>query len=80
MTTRCSFSGYPYLEKEEKRPLSYAIRYYSGCTILLDTIKQEFNNELSGDDQQGFTAAWLRFAYDLYTIWDNSKLERRLKK
>jgi hypothetical protein len=43
----------------------------------------EHHNKLDEDqqtkDQLGFAAAWFRFAYDLFTIRDNAKLESKMK-
>lgn len=41
-------------------------------------LAQEKPSELE-TDQHGFTGAWLRFTYDIYTIRDNAKLEARMK-
>ena len=74
------FFGVPYLEDEEKRPLGQRHPALQWMYNSVEHNQARIKNKVSGYDQQGFTAAWLRFAYDLYTIRDNAKLERRMKK
>ena len=64
------FFGVHYLEDEEKRPLSQ--RH--------PALQWMYNSVEHNQARIGFTAAWLRFAYELYTIRDNTKLEKRVKK
>jgi len=49
--------------------------------IYVEHTQKLANGDLSGDlpDNIGAGAAWYRFAYDLYTIKNNSKLEARLR-
>ena len=75
------FFGVPYLEAEETKSigerhpaLQWMYRYIDHREKLI----REQPDALE-TDQYGFSAAWLRFAYDLYTIRDNVKLEARLK-
>ncbi len=76
------FFGVPYLEEEEKKPLDErhpALQWMYRAVEHREKLIQEQPDALE-TDQYGFNAAWLRFAYDLYTIRDNAKLEARLKK
>lgn len=75
------FFGSDYLDKEEKKPFDQRNTAVQWMLSYLDH-KQELeqqgkNTEIEG--QVGVATAWFRFCYDLYTIRDNSKLERRLK-
>jgi hypothetical protein len=63
------FYGVPYLEAEERKPLN---ERHPALQWMYHSV--EHHQKLLG-----FSAAWIRFAYDLYTIRDNAKLERRMK-
>lgn len=76
------FFGVSMLEAEEARPLEAR---HPALQWMYTTFN--FLNELHakggappGGDQIGAGAAWYRFAYDLYTIRDNARLERVLKR
>lgn len=75
------FFGVDYLEKEERKPienrhpaLQWMYIYADHTQKLADSAS---NSELPNNIGAG--AAWYRFAYDLYTIRNNSKLEARLR-
>lgn len=74
------FFGVPYLEAEERKPLDErhpALQWmYHSVEHCQKLLRDHGSTE---KDQLGFSAAWIRFAYDLYTIRDNAKLEQRMK-
>ena len=76
------FFGIAYLEEQEKKPLNQrnpAIQWMHSYIDYKEELEQQGKKaEIEG--QVGVAAAWIRFAYDLFTIRDNSKLEKRLKK
>jgi hypothetical protein len=75
------FFGIDYLEHEEKKPFNQrntAIQWMHSYVDYMQELKRQGKNaEIEG--QVGVGAAWFRFAYDLFTIRDNAKVERRLK-
>ena len=68
------FFGEPYLEEEEKRSIE---ERHPALQWMYHVVENSQRQELT--EQLGFGAAWWRFAYDLYTIRDNAKLESRMK-
>jgi hypothetical protein len=76
------FFGTDYLEREEAKPFNQrntAIQWmHSDVDHMQELERQGKDAEIEG--QVGVGAAWLRFAYDLFTVRDNAKVERRLKK
>jgi hypothetical protein len=68
------FFGNPYLEEEERRPIE---ERHPALQWMYHFVENSQRPEPT--EQLGFAAAWYRFAYDLYTIRDNAKLESRLK-
>jgi len=76
------FFGTAYLEEEEKKPFdqrNIAIQWmHSYVDHKQELERQGKKAEIEG--QVGVAAAWFRFAFDLFTIRDNSKLKTHLKK
>ena len=68
------FFGVAYLEEQEKMPLHSR---HPALQWMYKYVEQTQANEVT---QTGAGAAWYRFAYDLYTIRDNAKLEKIMKK
>jgi hypothetical protein len=68
------FFGVHYLEEEEKRPIEERHPALQWMYYMVAN-----SQRLEPTEQQGFSAAWWRFAYDLFTIRDNAKLELRMK-
>ena len=66
----------------KRSPLSSAIQQFNGCTptrtSASDLSKSAIPNTRAA--QIGGGAAWFRFAYDLFTIRDNAKLQDVLRK
>lgn len=76
------FFGTDYLEQEEGKPLELrhpAIQWMQAYVDHSQETNLSFDRIASGS-QIGASAAWGRFAYDLFTIRDNVRLESRLKK
>lgn len=76
------FFGEPMLESEEKLPLDKrhpALQWMASFVDHHNKLIAQGNTDSSAA-QIGAGAAWYRFAYDLYTIQDNAKLEAILKK
>jgi hypothetical protein len=74
--------GEPMLEAEEKKPLNErhpALQWMDAYVEHHNKVMAEGNSDPCAS-QIGAGAAWYRFAYDLYTIQDNAKLEAVLKK
>lgn len=75
------FFGIDYLEQQEEKPSDHrnpAIQWmHSYVAHTQELERQGRNPKMEG--RVGVAAAWFRFAYDLFTIRDNAKLERRLK-
>lgn len=75
------FYGIDYIEKEERKPpeqRNTAIQWMESYADHMEQLKrQEGYSEESY--RVGVAAAWYRFAYDLFTIRDNSKLEKYVK-
>jgi hypothetical protein len=74
--------GVPMLEAEEKKPLDGrhpALEWLQAYVDHHNKVTAEGNADPRAT-QIGAGAAWYRFAYDLYTIQDNAKLEAVLKK
>jgi hypothetical protein len=75
------FFGEPYLEEEETKPLEQRHPALQWMYRLIEH-RQKLERDGQTDqesDQLGVGAAWLRFAYDLYTIRDNAKLQTRMR-
>jgi len=74
--------GLPMLEAEEKKPFDErhpALQWMYAFVAHHNKIRFDGNIDPHAS-QIGAGAAWYRFAYDLYTIQDNAKLEAILKK
>lgn len=74
--------GEPMLEAEEKKPFNDrhpALQWMHTYVEHHNKLRSEGNIDPRAS-QIGAGAAWYRFAYDLYTIQDNAKLEAILKK
>lgn len=69
------FFGEDFLDAEDRKDLNKRHPAIQWLHIHLEQI--QINNNPSRQDGNG--AAWFRFAYDLFTIRDNSKLEADLK-
>ena len=67
------FFGDSYLEEQEKKPL---ISRHPALQWMYKYVEQTQSDAVI---QSGAGAAWYRFAYDLYTIKDNAKLEKIMK-
>jgi hypothetical protein len=67
------FFGVPYLEEQEKKPLHLR---HPALQWMYNWVEQSQANEAT---RTGAAAAWIRFAYDLYTIRDNANLEKIMK-
>ncbi|WP_175922181.1 hypothetical protein [Burkholderia latens] len=75
------FFGEPFMEAEERKPLARrhpAMQWMHTYVSHRQRVLREQNPDPRGS-QIGSGAAWFRLAYDLFTIGDNSKLERMLK-
>lgn len=76
------FFGVPMLEAEESKPMDArhpALQWMNSYVNHANRLHAEGNTDLRAA-QIGAGAAWYRFAYDLYTIHDNARLETALKK
>jgi hypothetical protein len=76
------FFGTDYLAKEESKPFTQRNTAIQWMHSYLDHI-QEFEQRGKNTNLElrlGVGAAWFRFAYDLFTIRDNAKVEKRVKK
>lgn len=76
------FFGESMLETEERRPIDSrhpALQWMNAYVEHANKLHTEGNTDPRAS-QIGAGAAWYRFAYDLYTIQDNAKLEAILKK
>ena len=76
------FFGVPMLEAEEAKPIDErhpALQWMNAYVHHSNKLHAEGNTDPRAS-QIGAGAAWYRFAYDLYTIQDNAKLEAVLKK
>lgn len=76
------FFGSTFVDQEEAKP--FASRH-PAMQWLFMAVERDQRLELEGNSdprarQTGAGAAWLRFAYDLYTIADNSKLQADLRR
>ena len=75
------FFGIDYLEQAEEKPFhqrnTMILWMHAYVDHLQELERQGKNAEIKR--QVGVAAAWFRFAYDLFTIRDNAKVERRLK-
>ncbi len=74
------FFGVPYLEAQERKEINErhpALQWMYHSVEHHQMLLRDYGN--IENDQLGFFVSWIRFAYDLYTIRDNAKLERRLK-
>ena len=74
--------GEPMLDAEEQRPLNErhpALQWMDAYVERRNKVMAEGNLDPRAS-QIGAGAAWYRFAYDLYTIRDNAKLEAVLTK
>lgn len=72
--------GDPYLEEQERRPLQErhpALQWMYTYVDHKQRLEQQGNVDPRAH-QIGAGGAWFRFAYDLFTIRDNSKLQVRL--
>lgn len=67
------FFGESYLEDQEKMPLSSR---HPALQWMYEYVERTQTGE---ETQTGAGAAWYRFAYDLFTIRDNAKLEGIMK-
>lgn len=76
------FFGTQMLEAEEAKPISDRHPALQWMYVYIDHANKLHaeGNTTSRASQIGAGAAWYRFAYDLYTIRDNAKLEAVLKK
>jgi len=77
-----SMFGVPMLETEEAKPLDErhpALQWMAAYVDHVNKLRGEGNTD-SRATQIGAGAAWYRFAYDLYTISDNARLEAVMKK
>jgi hypothetical protein len=75
------FFGIDYLEQEEEKPSTHrnpAIQWMHSYVAHTQELEMRGRNPRT-EGQIGVAAAWFRFAYDLFTIRDNAKLEKRLK-
>lgn len=75
------FFGDSFLEAEEEKLFLErhpAIQWMHTCVEHNQRLRDEGNMDPRAG-QIGSGAAWFRFAYDLFTIQDNAKLEARLK-
>lgn len=75
------FFGVSFLEQEEAKPFGErhpAIQWMHTYVDHMDRLCKANNTE-PGAGQIGSGAAWFRFAYDVFTIGDNAKLEKRLR-
>lgn len=76
------FFGLAMLQAEERKPLDDrhpALQWMAAFVGHTNKLHIECNTDASAS-QIGAGAAWYRFAYDLYTISDNAKLEAIMKK
>jgi hypothetical protein len=76
------FFGIPYMEVEEAKPFEErhpALQWMHTFVDHSQRLERE-GKEAPRAGQIGAGAAWFRFAYDIFTIRDNAKLEARLKK
>jgi hypothetical protein len=76
-----TFFGTPFLEGEEAKPFKErhpAIQWMQTYVEHSQRLRNEGNSDPKAE-QIGSGGAWFRFAYDLFTIGDNAKLEERLK-
>ena len=76
------FLGDQFLEQEEAGPFEerHPVMQWMQMTCDDDAAKQKQDPVDRLDRRRGVGMAWFRFAYDLYTIRDNTKLEAILKK
>ncbi|MGU7770552.1 hypothetical protein ACV229_10275, partial [Burkholderia sp. MR1-5-21] len=75
------FFGEPFLEAEEKKPLAQrhpAMQWMHTYVSHRERVLRRKSHDPRAS-QIGSGAAWFRLAYDLFTIGDNSTLERILK-
>lgn len=76
------FFGEPMLETEEVKPINTrhpAIQWMNTYVNHVNRMHTDGNTNLQAS-QIGAGAAWYRFAYDLYTIRDNARLEEALRR
>ena len=76
------FFGLAMLEAEESKPLDErlpALQWMAAYADHVNKLHAE-GNATANASQIGAGAAWYRFAYDLYTIADNAKLEAIMRK
>ena len=76
------FFGIAYMEIEQAKPFEQrhpAIQWMQSYVDLSQRLEQERNTDPRAA-QIGGGAAWFRFAYDLFTIRDNAKLQDVLRK
>lgn len=76
------FFGTTFVDQEEAKPFA---ERHPAMQWLFMAVERDARLEAEGntdprDKQTGAGAAWLRFAYDLYTIADNSKLQADLRR
>jgi len=69
------FFGESVLDAEDRKPLLERHPAIQWLRVHLE--RRDHHDQLN--QQDGFGASWFRFAYDLFTIRDNSKLESALK-
>ncbi|GAA5164133.1 hypothetical protein GCM10025770_17460 [Viridibacterium curvum] len=76
------FFGEPMLEAEERKPLNERHPALQWMAAYVENHNKVIASDNVGlkTSQIGAGAAWYRFAYDLYTIRDNAKLEAELKR
>jgi hypothetical protein len=75
------FFGIDYIEKEERKPpeqRNTAIQWMESYVDHVEELKRQ-EGESEEYDPVGVSAAWYRFAYDLFTIRDNAKLQKLVK-
>jgi hypothetical protein len=76
-----AFFSIPFLEVEEAKPIAErhpALRWMNTYVELRQRLDAQGNTDRRAG-QIGAGAEWFRFAYDVFMISDNSKLEARLK-
>ncbi len=76
------FFGVQMLEAEEMKPLNERHPALQWMAVFVDHTNKLHDeaNANPREGQIGAGAAWYRFAYDLYTIADNAKLEALMKR
>jgi hypothetical protein len=76
------FLGNEFLESEEAKPFELRHPAMQWLQIVCDDEEIHKNSKIENkqEERRGVGVAWFRFAYDLFTVRDNAKLEAYLKK